>query len=374
MQAADVRSAALRLRAVLLRDFWDGATLGGPDQGVRWHIRVGRFVKSALPRLSRGERHVFRQGQGYWALSHWELHRLTGDSEYLGIALAVAEECLASQLPDGAWSYPLHARRHLKATVEGDFGAICLLRAFEHTGDVRFRNGALRWHRFVEQHIRYERPARGGLAVHYFDRPRGMVPNNTAEWIWMLGEYARVLLDSSYLSQVGDLLTFLETVQCSSGELPYELPGEHEPRYQPHYLCYQYNSFQALKLWWFFEAHGDRRAGELARRLTRFVSGGVRDNGASRAACGVDQPEVNYHTDVLALALRTGAAHGMPRCLELSRRCIHRSLSRQRPDGGYGFSTGDYGFLEDNRPYPRNLAMSLFHLLRWAALEEQGTP
>ena len=157
-------------------------------------------------------------------------------------------------------------------------------------------------------------------------------------------------------------------MQYPSGELPYELPGRHGARHQPHYLCYQYNAFQALKLWWHAERHGDARAGALARRITGYLMSGVRGSGAVRAACGRDRPEVVYHADVLALALLEGARRGMPGAAALSERAALWVLSRQLPAGGFHFSRGDYGFLEDRRFYPRNLAMTLFHLLEWARL------
>jgi len=48
---------------------------------------------------------------------------------------------------------------------------------------------------------------------------------------------------------------------------------------------------------------------------------------------------------------------------ELSIACYDRVLSHQRPNGAFNYSYGDYGFLRDQRSYPRYLAMTLFHLL-----------
>ena len=48
---------------------------------------------------------------------------------------------------------------------------------------------------------------------------------------------------------------------------------------------------------------------------------------------------------------------------ELSERCYARILWRQRPDGSFAYTTGDYGFLRDGRSYPRPQVMTLFHLL-----------
>ncbi len=365
---ARAHAAALRLHSFLEARYWDGSTLGGPDQGVRWHIRIGRFLKSYFPVFQGRERFVFRQGQGYWALANWSLWRSGGDPRHRALALAVADECFASQLPEGAWEYPLRARAHLRATVEGDFAAVALLRAFRETGDSRYRDGALRWHRFVEERIGFEAHPGGGIAVNYFDRPRGLVPNNSAEMIWVLGEYAAALDDPSFLRRVPGLLDFLEAVQYPSGEFPYELPGPHDSRHQPHYLCYQYNAFQAMKLWWHHEATGDPRASRLAGRVTTFLEGGVRANGSARSGCGQDLPEVVYYADALAIALALGARHGTAGALPLSERLVDWVLSRQLGNGGFHFSRGDYRVLSDKRFYPRNLAMTLFHLLEWSRL------
>src|SRR5262249_408586 len=60
--------AALRLHRHLEDRHLTGDRLAGPDQGVRWNIRVWRFWKSYFPALAPRERHFFLQGQGYWAL------------------------------------------------------------------------------------------------------------------------------------------------------------------------------------------------------------------------------------------------------------------------------------------------------------------
>jgi hypothetical protein len=38
-------------------------------------------------------------------------------------------------------------------------------------------------------------------------------------------------------------------------------------------------------------------------------------------------------------------------------------IARQKHDGSFVYSKGDYGFLHDSRSYPRPMAMTLFHLL-----------
>ena len=72
---------------------------------------------------------------------------------------------------------------------------------------------------------------------------------------------------------------------------------------------------------------------------------------------------MDYYTAVLGAALDEAARLGLLAASELSDRCYARLLGRQRADGSFAYSTGDYGFLRDGRSYPRPMAMTLFHLL-----------
>jgi hypothetical protein len=200
------------------------------------------------------------------------------------------------------------------------------------------------------------------MAVNYFDRPRGLVPNNTAEWIWVLGQFRLATGEDRFMARVPRLLEFLEAVQRPSGELPYEIGGVHAPRTREHYLCYQYNAFQCMKLAWFAIAHGEPRARSLAEKLADYLAGGVRPSGAVRAWCGAALPEVVYYADAVAMALETVTRAGWRDYRGLADRAFDFVLSRQRPDGGFPFSRGDYYVLSDRGPYPRYLAMTLYHL------------
>ncbi len=353
--------AALRLHANLEARHLHAARLEGDDQGVRWNIRLWRFWKSYLPALSPRERHFFLQGQAYWALANWTLHDLTGEARFRERARDATEAVDAAQRPDGAWSYPLRERRHLVATVEGDFAAVTLLEAHRRGLGQHFLEAAQRWHDFVELSIGYQEHE-GGLAVNYFDHPRGLVPNNTAEWVWVLGRLASETGEARYLARVPALLGFLEAVQLPSGELPYEIGGRFQPRTRVHYLCYQYNAFQCMKLAWHAEAHGDARARALATRIAAFLAGGVTASGSVRASCDAVLPEVVYYADAVGMALHTVTRLGWADHGALADRTFDWVLSRQRPDGGFTFSRGDYGLLSDRNAYPRYLAMTLFHL------------
>ena len=354
--------AARRLHAHLgARHLHDGR-LAGADQGVRWNIRIGRFVKSYLPVLRPRERYFFLQGQAYWAFASWTLGDLTKDPAFHASARDATRVIAATQRADGAWDYPLPERRHLVATVEGDFGAVALLEGFRNDRDATWLERAQGWHAYVEREIGYQERA-GGLCVNYFQKPRGLVPNNTCEWIWVLGTLASATGDARYLERVPKLLTFLEAVQMQTGELPYELAGGNEPRTRPHYLCFQYNAFQCMKLAWYAADHGDARARAIAERLSDFLATGVLDSGAVRASCSSVLPEVVYYADAVAMALHTVSALGWRDHGPLADRAFRWVLSQQREDGSFPrFSRGDYFVLSDRNEYPRYLAMTLFHL------------
>jgi hypothetical protein len=354
--------AARRLHAHLAARHLHEGRLAGADQGVRWNIRVWRFVKSYLPSLRPLECYYFIQGQAYWALASWTLGDLTGEPAYHDAARAATRVIAATQRPDGAWDYPLPERRHLVATVEGDFGAVALLEGYRRDAERTWLEGAHRWYEYVEREIGYQEHP-GGLAVNYFQKPRGLVPNNTCEWIWVLGLLASATGESRYLERVPALLGFLEAAQLPSGELPYELAGVGEPRTRVHYLCHQYNAFQCMKLAWFAEAHGDARARGLAVRVSDFLATGVLDSGAVRASCSSALPEVIYYADAVAMALHAVSRPGWRAHGALADRAFGWVLRQQRADGGFPrFSRGDYYVFSDRNEYPRYLAMTLFHL------------
>ena len=354
--------AARRLHAHIAAHHVHDGRLRGADQGVRWNIRVWRFVKSYLPALRPVERFYFIQGQAYWALANWTLADLTGESAYAAAANEAARVVRSTQRPDGAWDYPLPERRHLVATVEGDFGSIAMLEHHARTSAPDALAGARAWHAYVEREIGYQQHA-GGLCVNYFQKPRGMVPNNTCEWIWVLGRLAKATGEAAYLERVPALLGFLEAVQLASGELPYELPGGNETRVRHHYLCFQYNAFQCMKLAWYAQAHGDARAQRLAERIADFLVTGVQHDGAVRASCANAHPEVVYYADAVAMALHVVSQAGWRDHSALADRAFAWVVRQQRADGSFArFSRRDYGLLEDRNEYPRYLAMSLYHL------------
>jgi hypothetical protein len=153
------------------------------------------------------------------------------------------------------------------------------------------------------------------------------------------------------------LLTFIEHCQLPSGELPYV----YERR--PHFMCYQYNSFQFLDLAYTFEQRPSERLYHILSKLAAFLTTGVMPDGASRYNCSNTYPEVTYWGGALATALRKAHTLGCSDTLAASEQGFHYLLGRQRQDGGYGFSRRNYVVLADHSSYPRYQAMILHQLL-----------
>jgi hypothetical protein len=326
---------------------------------------VWRFVKSAFPFVPWGDSYAFMQTQGYWILANWMLHEAAGDGRYRRLALETTEAVLRLQTPEGFWRYPLPERRHLVATVEGNWAAAGLLASFAREPRPEWLAGAMRWYEYLVRRIGFQKHS-PGEAINYFDRPRGKIPNNSVEAAWLFLRLCKAAGESQYLEHVGPLLEFVAAVQMPNGELPYIVESPHE-KSRDHYLCFQYNAFQFLKLIWADRLLPGTAAVRIVPRLELYLEGGVTLSGASANDCSSTAagsgPEVDYYTAVLAAALREARKLGRAEAGKLSDRCFARLLERQKPDGGFTFSTGDYGFLSDQRSYPRQLVMTLFHLL-----------
>lgn len=357
----ELSSAAQRLHAFLLRHHYNRGFLRGPDAGVRLNLRAWRFVKSALEFMPWGDNYIFLQTQGYWVLANWMLYEATGVQRYRDVALESTEATQSLQDPAGFWAYPLPERKHLVATVEGDWGAIALLATYAREPRQELLDGAIRWYDYLLSHIGFqEHPP--GKAVNYFDRPRGKVPNNSVEAAWFFLRLWKATGEEKFLEHVDGLLDFVAAVQLPSGELPYVVESPYE-RGREHYLCFQYNAFEFLKLAWCRALLAGTRADSALPGLARYLEAGVMPSGASAASCSSTSPEVDYHTAVLAAALHEAAKLGLAKSSTPSERCYARVLARRKADGSFGYSSGDYGFLRDQRSYPRPLAMTLFHLL-----------
>jgi hypothetical protein len=353
--------SAERLHAHLLRRHYNQGLLRGPDAGVRFNLRAWRFLKSALDFFPWRDQYVFMQTQGYWILANWMLHEATGEPRYREVAIQTTEAMLARQHPEGFWTYPLPERRHLIATIEGDWGAIGLLASCAREPRPEFLAGAIRWYDFLVTRIGFQDHS-SGKAINYFDRPRGKVPNNSTATAWFFLRLWKAAGDDRFLEHVASLLDFVAAAQLRSGELPYIVEGPYEAG-REHYLCFQYNAFQFLNLAGAVTLGPGAQARPVLAKLARFLAKGVRPDGASAADCGHTKPEVEYYTAVLAAALSEAARLGLAESRELSDRGYVRLLERQRPDGSFIYSAGDYGCLRDTRSYPRPQAMTLYHLL-----------
>lgn len=354
-----------RLQTYLLRRHYAAGLLHGPDPGVRFQWRAWRFLKSALSFIAWNDDYVFMQTQGNWALAHWVLFDVTGQSCYREIALETAEAVLSLQTAEGTWRYPLPERRDLIATLENIWGATVLLAAYHRTREVRFLKAAERAYDFIVGRIGFQEH-QGGEAINYFDRPRGKVPNNSVIAVWVFLRLWQATGHARFLEHVAPLLRFVAGVQLPSGEIPYVVESPLE-RGREHYLCFQYNAHMFLHLCRSERLRPGVGAWAIAERLFPFLCRGVQPSGACANNCasaGRGGPEVNYYTAALAAALHEGYRVGLADNDELAARCLARVLSRQRSDGSFGFSTGDYGgLLRDQRSYPRQQAALLFHLL-----------
>jgi len=357
----ELTSAAERLHAHLLKRHYSQGLVHGPDAGVRFHLRLWRFFKSALVFVPWNDDYVFMQSQGYWILSNWMLHEATGEPKFRALALESTEATLRLQQPEGFWLYPLPERKHLIATVEGNWGAIGLLATYAREPRKEFLLAAVRWYDYLVGRIGFQAHT-PGEAINYFDKPRGKIPNNSVEAVWLFLRLGKATGDARFAEHVDAMLDFLANAQLPTGELPYIVDGPYE-KGRTHYLCYQYNAFQFLKLAWAAALRADPRTHHILAALVGFLAKGVTKAGASAADCFHATPETDYFTAVLAAALREAKRLGASGAGELSDRCYARTLQRQRPDGSFAYTTGDYGFLRDGRSYPRPQVMTLFHLL-----------
>jgi hypothetical protein len=353
--------AAQRLHSHLTKRHYAQGLMHGPDAGVRFNLRLWRFAKSALDFIPWNDDYVFMQSQGYWILANWMLHEALGDAKYRAIAVESTEAILRLQQPGGYWLYPLPERRHLIATVEGNWAAAGLLATFSHAPRPEFLDAAMRWYDYLAGTIGFQRHD-PGEAINYFDKPRGKIPNNSVEAVWLFSRLWKASGDARFLEHVDAMLDFLAATQLPSGELPYIVEGPYE-KGRVHYLCFQYNAFQFLKLAWSESLRPNPRTQKILPALAEFLKRGVTASGASSTDCDHTQPETDYFTAVLAAALHEASRIGISQAAELSERCYDRLLQRQRGDGGFAYTEGDHGFLRDGRSYPRPQAMTLFHLL-----------
>lgn len=361
----DCKAAADRLYTYLAANYVsDDGALIGPDAGVRFNLRVGRFLRSYLPFLPwKDDAHYYLQGQGYWILSNVRYFEHTGDSSYLNAALHCADVIVERQSPGGYWVYDNPEWAGRIATVDGCFGGLGLLAAYRASGEERYLEAAKRWYDYMIESVGFKKYDAESLSLNYFSNyPRGMVPNNSTLGLWFSAEMKAATGDEKYLAYTDEMLSFVSKCQLESGELPYILASE-QGSTKVHYLCYQYHAYQLLDLVKYHSITQDERAARIIVKITDFLKSGLTAAGDAKYDCSKNRPTVHYYTAALAEALLTADKAGFGDCGGYAIVAYQRLLSKQRPDGAFDYSQGNYLLLSDKRSYPRNLVMILYHLL-----------
>lgn len=358
------QDASVKLHRYLLKKCWNGQALVGPDQGVRFNARIGRFIKSYLSFIPWRERRMYLQTQGYWIKDNWRLYEMTGEHRYKDLALTCTNTIAASQRPEGYWEYPDQEWKGRIATVEGDFATIGLLESYNRTKNEAFLAAAKKWYHYLIDVVGFQ--GRDGLlAINYFSNVRGgMVPNNTTLTILTLAKLADATGDKQYLSTCEGMVRWLNEVQLDSGELPYAMAGEMGRADRIHFLCYQYNSFEFLDLVEYYELTNDQTICPVMEKLARYLTHGIKDSGAVWYDCHHDTPEVTYYAAASAAAMSQANRLGLGDYRALADQGYKWVLAQQKRNGGFKFhSRANYRFLSDRRSYPRNLSMILSHFL-----------
>lgn len=363
-----VTDAAVGLHRHIVSKHWNGRAVAGPDPGIRYNARIGRFIKSYLDFLPWSDTLTYVQAQKYWIMSNWLLAEagMPDSQQCQDVAVACSDYLLSSQQPGGHWEYPNPEWKGRIATVEGNYGAMALLESYQRTGDDRYLGGARKWYEYAVEEIGFQ-DRDGLLAINYF-RKRGnvMVPNVSASALRTFAMLARAARDDRYLEHCGSMVAWLNNVQLASGELPYLVLGPLSQLKEPrlHFLCYQYNAFELLNLATYFQLTGDSRIVPVLENLAEFVSEGVSGSGACWYDCHHQKPEVLYYGMAAGAALSQATELGFGDYRDAVGRAYQRVVGQQRSDGSTAFySRRNYGLLSDRRSYPRYLSMILYHLL-----------
>ena len=349
--------AAVRLQQYIVKSHWNGQAIVGPDPVGRIHWRITRFVRSYLPWLPSEDRYTYVQAQAYWINGNLLLHHLTNDPQYLVYVNQCANFIVQQQRSDGAWIHPpIKGRVGMIATVEGAWASLGLIAAYKQSNDQAFLEAAQQWYEFQINQIGFIE-VKDGLAIKYSANARQeAIPNVSTMLLWLMAELYDLTSDSHYLKYTEQLINFLEYSQLESGELPYILDS------RPHFMCFQYNSFQFVDLTNFYNLIQDRRMWSILDRLAAFLSTGLTHVGSCKYNCDHNYPEVNYWTAALATAMLKADQLGLGNYDGISTQAYQRLLTRQEANGSFGFSDKNYKFLCDTRSYPRYLAM-IFSLL-----------
>jgi hypothetical protein len=354
-------NAALKLHDFMARNHWTGETLIGPDQGVRFNRRFGRYVKSVFPFLPWKDQAYYLQAQGYWVLSNWLLYDICADQEYADLAVNCATGIVKAQRPGGYWDYPHSGWEGRIATVELVWAAIGLLASYERTKKEECLLGALRTYEFLVTKTGFQKYG-DGLAINYFtDQGSSLVPNNSTLALPFFAKLAQATDDERYLKYCRELITFLSSVQLESGEFPYEVRLSGKSRV--HYQCFQYNAFELQDLAMYYGSTQDGTVLPLIHKLSDFLSDCVNNDGSTRHDCLGTNIQIVYNTAAIAAALVIARKLGFQTDQENEALTYSYLMAQQQSSGGFPFSMREYALLQDKRFYPRPMSMILYHLL-----------
>jgi hypothetical protein len=330
------------------------------------NLRLLRFIKNYFPSLNyRSKKHSFLQIQGYWIRNNWELFQLTGEVKYRDLALKCSNYVLRAQRVDGSWEYPLNEWKSRVSTVEGIWASLGLLLTYKCTGNRDFLAGALKWYNFLINKTGFQRYG-NSLAINYFNVPTARkVPNNATLAIRFFAELYSLTNDKCFLKYTDSLIAFLELCQNPNGELSYEVGKQH-------YLCYHYNSFEFMDLFFANEILNSKKLFDIMRRLSKFVASGVMVDGSVKYDCEQTYPEEIMFSSIAGAALIGASVHNFG---DFSGHiaAIYRYVeTNQRSDGSFILTKHDmpyvikpikYGILSDSIPYPGPMSFILHSLL-----------
>ncbi len=370
--------AATKLHQHIREQHWTGEAVVGPDPGIRFNARIGRFIKGYLPFLPWKDNLIYAQAQKYWILNNWLMVDLglPNSEDYRDTAIACADYLQRVQKPEGYWEYPNPEWRGRWATVEGNYASMGMLETYSRTKKTTLLQGAKKWYDFAVESIGFQE-VNGELAINYFGNVAGpRVPNNAASALRIFGMLADAANDERYLEKCPGMIKFLTNVQLETGELPYAVPGPDSPTDERiHFLCHQYNAFQFLNIADYYGFTGDESVLPILDRLADFIATGVTETGGCRYDCNHKMPDVAYYGAAAGAALSRASSMGFGNYDQLSDRAYRRILSLQKNDGSIAFySQNNYKLLKDVRSYPRYLSMILYHILLEAQKMDQLNP
>ena len=161
------------------------------------------------------------------------------------------------------------------------------------------------------------------------------------------------------------MIRFLELTQQPNGELVYEVNKKH-------YLCYHYNAFEFLDLFYYYKIVKAPRVKLILKKLANYLVAGVTEKGSVKYNCYQTFPEMPMFASVTGAALKCASSMGLGNYKLVVERIYNYLVVNQRSDGAFGYSSHDfiylkspiqYGFLRDDNSYPGPLSFMLDHML-----------